>query len=56
MSDLFGKLVRTVVNVTLLPVAVARDAVSLAGAIDNDGRPHTADALQRIKDEASDAT
>lgn len=55
MSDLFGKLVRTVVNVTLLPVAVARDAVSLAGAIDNDGRPHTADALQRIKDEASDA-
>lgn len=55
MSDFFGKLVRTVVNVATLPVAVARDAVTLAGVIDNDGRPHTADKLQQIKDEASDA-
>ena len=51
----FGKLVRTTVNVAVgLPAALLRDAVTLGGAIDNDGRTHTADKLQQIKDEAED--
>jgi len=55
MSDIFGKIVKLAVNVGVgLPVALLRDAVSLAGAIDNDGRPHTVDKLQQIKDEASE--
>lgn len=55
MSDLFGKMVGLVVNVGVgLPVAIARDVVSLAGAIDNNGRPHTADKLEQIKKEASE--
>ena len=50
----FGALVRTVVNTAMLPVAVVRDAVTLAGAIDNNGRPHTSDQLHKIKDDADD--
>lgn len=52
--SIFGKIVRTVVNVSTLPVAVVQDIVSLGGAIDNGGRPHTADKLKQIKDEAED--
>ena len=51
---LFGAIVGTVVETVKLPVAVARDVVTLAGAIDNNGRPHTLDQLNRIKDEADD--
>jgi hypothetical protein len=53
---LFGALVRTVVNVVTLPVAVAHDAVSLAGAIDNDGKSHTLEHLERLKREAEPET
>jgi hypothetical protein len=52
--SLFGKLVRTTVNVATLPVAVVHDVVSLAGAIDNNGKSHTAEHLERIKREAED--
>lgn len=51
---LFGQLVRTVVNTATLPVAVVRDLVSLGGAIDNNGKPHTLDALEKLKREASE--
>lgn len=51
---LFGALVKTVVNVATLPVAVVKDVVSLGGSIDNNGRPHLADHLQKIKDEADE--
>ena len=52
--SLFGQLVRTAVNVATLPVAVAKDLVTLAGAIDNNGKPHTLEHLERIKREAED--
>ena len=50
--SLFGALIRTAVNVVTLPVAVAQDVVTLAGAMDNNGKPHTLDHLERIKREA----
>jgi len=48
---LFGQLVRTVVNVALIPVAVVRDVGDLMV-----GEPaeHTADAIDQLKDEASE--
>ena len=51
---LFGKLVRTAVNVATLPVAVVKDVVTLGGiATDNHGS-YTAEKLQEIKDESED--
>ena len=53
--SLFGQLVRTAVNMVTLPVAVAKDAVTLG----NVGRPEqgtfTKQAIQRLKDEAEDS-
>lgn len=51
---LFGQIIRTAVNVATLPVAVARDVVTLAGAIDNDGKPHTLQHIEKIKDESDE--
>lgn len=52
---LFGQLVRTAVNVVLVPVAVAKDVVTLGGMVLGD-EPHceTLEALERLKDEASE--
>jgi len=56
---LFGQLVRTAVNVMLLPVAVVKDVVTLGGVVtgDNDGHADetfTAKRLQQLKDEAGE--
>lgn len=52
---LFGAVVRTVVNTATLPVAVARDIVTLGGVIDRtDGKLHTTAHLERLKEEADD--
>lgn len=53
LSNLFGQVIRTVVNVATLPVAVAKDVVSAGGTLDGNGRPHTAEKLDQIKREAS---
>jgi len=50
---LFGKLVKTGVNVVTLPVAVAKDIVTLGGAT-TDQRSAIVQKLQQIKDEADD--
>lgn len=50
---LFGQLVRTVVNTALLPVAVAKDIVTLGGIL-TDSKPATVEAIERLKDEAND--
>lgn len=50
--ELFGQLVRTVVNVALVPVAVAKDVVTLGGIV-TDEPPATVEALERLKREAS---
>ena len=49
--ELFGQLVRTAVNVVLLPVAVVADVLTLGGVITDD-EPATVKALERLKREA----
>ena len=51
----FGKVVRTVVNTATLPVAVAKDVITLGG-VSTKGRfeSYTEEQLQKIKDEAED--
>ena len=51
---LFGQLIRTVVNVVTLPVAVVADVVTLGGTMNEHGKPYTAEALQKLKDEAEE--
>ena len=53
--SLFGKLVKTAVNVSLLPVAIVVDTVTLGG-VSTKGKldPDTLKLLQKIKDEADD--
>jgi hypothetical protein len=51
---LFGALVRTAVNVVTLPVAVAKDVITLGGVASDNGRSYTVEKLKQIKDEASE--
>lgn len=48
---LFGQLVRTVVNVVVLPVAVVQDIFTLGG-VSTDHGSYTREALETLKDEA----
>ena len=50
--DLFGQIVRTVVNVALLPCAVVKDVITLGG-VTLDERPATLEAIERLKREAA---
>jgi hypothetical protein len=50
---LFGQLVRTVVNVAILPVAVVKDIVTLGGVASDHGS-YTVEQLKKIKDEAEE--
>lgn len=56
--DLFGQLVRTVVNVASLPVAALGDTVNLMNdAADGEPlAPRTRKAFERLKREASERT
>lgn len=56
----FGALIRTTVNVALLPLAVLKDAVTMGGTLTNqnpnyrtDGT-YLADQIEKIKEEADD--
>ena len=51
--SLFGKLVRTAVNVIALPVAVAKDVVTLGNIASGDA-PYTVQQIEKLKDEAED--
>ena len=50
--SLFGSIVRTAVNTALLPVAVAKDIVTLGGAATGEEKPYTAQQLEKLKREA----
>lgn len=50
---LFGQLIRTVVNVAVLPVAVVKDVVTLGGLLTDD-RPATVKQIETIKREAEE--
>lgn len=52
--SLFGKIVRTAVNVATLPVAVAQDVVTLGGVSSGRREPYIVSKLKQIKDEAED--
>lgn len=49
---IFGQIVRTAVNIVALPIAVAKDVVTL-GNVGN-GRPYTVTAIKTLKDEAEE--
>lgn len=51
---LFGQVVRTVVNLVVLPVAVAKDVLTLGGAATGNPSTYTAEQIQKLKDEASE--
>ena len=51
---LFGQIVRTVVNVVELPVAVAKDVVTLGGIVTEQGKSYTKQQLEKIADEAQE--
>lgn len=51
---LFGQIVRTAVNLTLLPVAVVQDVFTLGGVATEHGS-YTVEQLRRLKEEAEEA-
>lgn len=55
---LFGQLVRTVVNVALLPVtipvAIAADFATCGGEMNDHGQSYTLETLRKLKREASE--
>lgn len=52
---IFGQLVRTIVNVVLLPVAIVKDVGTLGGVCTKgEFEPYTAEQLKKIKEEASE--
>jgi hypothetical protein len=52
--SLFGKLVRTTINVATLPIYVAKDVVTLGGLATDQSESYIEQKLQQIKDEAED--
>lgn len=52
--ELFGKIVKTAINVATLPVSVAKDVVTLGGVATEQRDSYTSQKLQQIKDEADD--
>lgn len=52
--SLFGKIVRTAVNVATLPVAVVKDVVTFGGMATDQRESYTTQKLEQIKDEADD--
>lgn len=51
---LFGQLVRTAVNTALLPVAIAKDAVTLGDDYMFNGKTATQKQIEKLKREAED--
>lgn len=51
---LFGQIVRTVVNTTLIPVAVVKDVFTLGGAATGERSPYTVQQIEKLKEEASE--
>ena len=51
---LFGQIIRTVVNVAMLPCAVAKDVIFLGGLSTDQEKPYTVQQLEKIKREAEE--
>ncbi len=51
---LFGQIVRTAVNIAVLPAVVAKDALTLGIRADGKEKTRTSEHIERIKREASE--
>ncbi len=52
--SLFGKLVKTFINVAELPVAVTKDILTLGGTVTEQDVPYTRQLVEKIKDEVEE--
>lgn len=52
--SLFGKFVKTAVNVAVLPVQVVKDVYTLGGIATDQKKPYTLQQLEKIKEEADE--
>lgn len=51
---LFGQLIRTAVNVALLPIAAVADVTTLGGTMNGKDQPYIVKAIERLKEEAEE--
>jgi predicted amino acid-binding ACT domain protein len=52
--SIFGKLVRTAINVATVPIAAVKDVVTLGGVVTEQKESYTVQKLKQIKEEAED--
>lgn len=52
--SLFGKLVKTAVNVAEIPLAVAKDVLTLGGVATGEDQTYTRQLVEKIKEDADD--
>lgn len=52
--SLFEKIVKTVVNVAILPIELTKDVVTLGGVARDQPKPYTLQQLDKIKEEAGE--
>lgn len=51
---LFGRLVKTAINVAVLPVEIVKDVVTLGGVATCQEKSYTMQQLEKIKEEADE--
>jgi len=54
VSNLFGKVVKLVVNTVALPVEVVKDVVTLAGVSTGEPKSYTAQRIEKLVEDAQD--
>lgn len=52
--SIFGKVIKTMVNVAVLPVQVVKDIYTLGGVATSQKKSYTVQQLEKIKEEADD--
>jgi hypothetical protein len=56
MSGLFESLAKAALGVVTIPVAVVADVVTLAGALTDNDKPYTAEAVSDVVENLKNAT
>ena len=51
---LFGQIVRTAVNVVMLPVELVKDTLTLGGVITEQPKPYTEQRLEKLAEDAEE--
>lgn len=52
--SIFGKLLKTTLDIATTPIDVAKDVVTLGGALTDQRKPYTAQKLDRLQDDAEE--